>query len=120
MPQMLLDRFQGLFEGQKYIHRDSSLGDFIAQALPEDLFELGLSLQLCKRILVGSRVINIQNQRRGIVARRGMVASASLSQGLSWLAKQALMRALPRPWLSLVVRLPRLKLAPKSRFLRKR
>lgn len=71
MPKLLLDRFWGLFEGQKYIHRDSSLGDFVAQGLPEDLCDLRLSTRLFERIVAGSRVINVQNRRRGVLSRRG-------------------------------------------------
>jgi hypothetical protein len=69
--QLLLHRFQGLFNGKKYLHRASNQGDFVAQALAEDLFGLGISEELCSRIVHGSRVTNVQNKRRGISSRRG-------------------------------------------------
>ena len=71
MSYRLLDRFRSTFEGQKYRHRSSALGDAIASELFEDLVALGSSRELASRVLQGSRVVNSQNRRRGIVARRG-------------------------------------------------
>jgi hypothetical protein len=68
---LLLDRFRSLFDGEKYRHRDSSLGDSVAQYLPEDLHALSRSPKLHDRIARGERVLNTQNRRRGVVARRG-------------------------------------------------
>jgi hypothetical protein len=42
--------FRSLFEGQSYLHRDSSLGDRVASYLYEDLYSLGKSTKLRKRI----------------------------------------------------------------------
>ena len=71
MPQLLLKRFQELFESKKYIHRNPTLGNSVAKCLPEDLFTLGRSQTLVERIAADSRVLNTQNLRRGIVSRRG-------------------------------------------------
>lgn len=71
MPYFLLDRFQSLFEGVIYRHRDSSLGDSVAVCLPEDLYSLGLSQKLTTRIQADDRIINARNTVRGINARRG-------------------------------------------------
>lgn len=71
MPYRLLDRFQHTFEGQQYRHRSSALGDAIANELFEDLVALGSSRELVSRTRQQSRVVNRQNRRRGIVARRG-------------------------------------------------
>jgi hypothetical protein len=47
----LLEAFQGLFEGRRYLHRRSNLGDLVAMEFYEDLFALGRSrrLGLCGR-----------------------------------------------------------------------
>jgi len=39
----LLRTFRGLFDGSRYKHRDSSLGDFVASHLYEDLAALNKS-----------------------------------------------------------------------------
>ena len=67
----LLKAFRSLFEGKKYLHRDSSLGDWVASYLFEDLYELGKSHRLHERIDTGSRVLNTQNLTVGIARRRG-------------------------------------------------
>lgn len=67
----LLDEFRGLFEGKKYLHRDSSRGDWVARHLYEDLFSLGKSTLLSERVRSREHVLNLQNKRRGIAARRG-------------------------------------------------
>ena len=71
MPYRLLDRFRSTFEGKKYLHRSSTLGDAVASELSEDLLNLGASQALVDRIRDRSRVLNLQNRRRGIAARRG-------------------------------------------------
>ncbi len=71
MPYRLLDRFRSTFEGQQYKHRSSTLGDAIASELFEDLLEREPSSVLTSRIRSSTRVLNRQNRRRGIVARRG-------------------------------------------------
>lgn len=71
MAYLLLDRFQRLFEGVVYRHRDSTLGDSVAWYLPEDLYALQRSPRLNALISAGERVLNIRNTLRGIRARRG-------------------------------------------------
>ena len=67
----VLDEFSGLFAGKKYKHRDSSLGDWVARHLFEDLYDLGKSKALRDRVEGHESVLNAQNKRRGIPARRG-------------------------------------------------
>lgn len=67
----LLDRFRSLFEGVRYIHRNSSLGDSVAWCLPEDLYALKRSAKLNSRIEEKQRVLNVENKLRGVKARRG-------------------------------------------------
>jgi hypothetical protein len=67
----LLAEFRGLFEGRKYIHRDSSRGDWVAHHIYEDLFTLGKSRLFVDRVNSHEHVLNVQNKRRGIDARRG-------------------------------------------------
>ena len=71
MPYRLLDRFRSLFEGARYRHRDSSLGDSVAWCLPEDLHALGRSAKFNAGVDSKQRVLNVQNKLRGINARRG-------------------------------------------------
>lgn len=71
MTYLLLSRFQSLFDGVPYRHRDSSLGDSVAQYLPEDLYGLQRSAKFQGGIEAGDRVINVRNTVRGINARRG-------------------------------------------------
>lgn len=71
MPYLLLERFRALFEGVKYVHRDSSLGDSVAVYLTEDIYLLRKSTLLDGRITNAERVQNTQNKRRGVSARRG-------------------------------------------------
>lgn len=63
--------FRSLFEGQSYLHRDSSLGDRVASYLYEDLYSLGKSTKLRERIESRTRVLNAQNLTVGIPRRRG-------------------------------------------------
>src|SRR5438093_12121084 len=67
----LLERFRNVFEGTRYKHRDSSLGDSIAIELYEDLHNLHKSPKLVLRIEDCERGINVQNVRQGVKARRG-------------------------------------------------
>lgn len=67
----LLKAFRSLFEGKPYFHRDSSLGDWVASYLYEDLYSLKKSTKLRKRIDTTSRVLNSQNRTVGIARRRG-------------------------------------------------
>jgi len=67
----LLRAFRSLFDGTQYFHRDSSLGDWVASFLYEDLYNLRKSTKLCERITLGQRVLNTENRTVGIVRRRG-------------------------------------------------
>jgi hypothetical protein len=69
--QQLLKTFRGLFDGQPYFHRDSSLGDRVASCLYEDLYSLGKSTGLRERIDAHSRVVNARNLTVGVERRRG-------------------------------------------------
>lgn len=67
----LLRTFRSLFEGTRYLHRDSSLGDWVASYLYEDLYTLNKSSKLHARIDSHERVLNAQNLTVGIPRRRG-------------------------------------------------
>jgi hypothetical protein len=67
----LLRVFREVFEGVPYIHRNSSIGDKIAQYIYEDLYSLGKSENLMKRIEGRVRVVNTQNRTVGKARRRG-------------------------------------------------
>lgn len=67
----LLKEFRGLFENTKYEHRRSNLGDFVAMHLYEDLLTIQKSERYTQAVTSMSRVLNGQNKRRGINARRG-------------------------------------------------
>lgn len=71
MTYRLLDEFRKTFEGKRYIHRNSSLGDFVAMHFFEDLHQVARSKSLAERIANRTRVLNVENRRRGIQARRG-------------------------------------------------
>ena len=68
---LLLKTFRDLFDGKKYNHRDSSLGDRVACSLYDDLFNLGKSATLVARVKEHARVINAQNITVGVFRRRG-------------------------------------------------
>lgn len=68
----LLTEFRRLFEGKIYKHRDSSQGDFVAMHLYEDLIAIDRSPKLIEATVHRKdRVLNAQNKRRGVAARRG-------------------------------------------------
>lgn len=67
----LLKEFRGLFEGTKYEHRRSNRGDFVAMHLYEDLVAINRSDRYVISVESMSRVLNVQNKRKGIEARRG-------------------------------------------------
>jgi hypothetical protein len=67
----LLETFRQIFDGHKYLHRRSTLGDKVAQELYEDLYALGRSPKFVDRVKAGHRVLNVANRRVGIRARRG-------------------------------------------------
>ncbi len=67
----LLNTFQGLFKGTKYLHRQSNLGDLVAIEFYEDLVAIGKSAKLPARVAAHDRVINLKNVTVGKKARRG-------------------------------------------------
>jgi hypothetical protein len=68
----LLTEFRRLFDGKTYKHRDSSQGDFVAMHLYEDLIAIDRSPKLIDATIHRKdRVLNAQNKRRGVAARRG-------------------------------------------------
>ncbi len=67
----LLETFQRLFEGTKYLHRQSNLGDLVAIEFYEDLVAIGKSTKLPARVAAHDRVINLKNVTVGKKARRG-------------------------------------------------
>jgi hypothetical protein len=71
VPYRLLTEFQNLFDGKAYLHRNSSLGDFVAMHLYEDLITLNRSTKLKERVESKDWVLNTENKRQGIKARRG-------------------------------------------------
>ncbi len=71
MKYRLLNAFRSLFEGTKYEHRKSNLGDYVASFLYEDLFELGRSAKLVDRVRAGRAALNTANVTVGRQSRRG-------------------------------------------------
>lgn len=68
----LLTEFRRLFEGRLYKHRASNQGDFVAMHLYEDLITVNRSPKLIDAAVNRrDRVLNVQNKRRGVSARRG-------------------------------------------------
>ena len=68
----LLTEFRRLFEGKAYKHRASNQGDFVAMHLYEDLIAIHRSPKLIDAVIRRKdRVLNVQNKRRGVEARRG-------------------------------------------------
>jgi hypothetical protein len=67
----LLKEFRGLFDGAKYEHRRSNLGDFVAMHLYEDLVAVDKSEKYVFSVSAMSRVLNVENRRKGVQARRG-------------------------------------------------
>jgi hypothetical protein len=66
-----MTEFAQLFRGQRYLHRHSTQGDLVASQLYEDLLALRRSDRLAEEIVSGRRVVNNENRRRGVKARRG-------------------------------------------------
>jgi hypothetical protein len=67
----LLRQFEATFRGRRYIHRNSQLGNRIADYLYEDLYELGLSRRFNDRVDARTHVLNPKGISPGIRARRG-------------------------------------------------
>ena len=72
----LLTEFRKLFAGKQYIHRASNLGDFVAMHFYEDLAALKRSPKYTLGVTARERVLNVQNKRKGIQARRGEIGRA--------------------------------------------
>jgi len=82
----LLDTFRFTFEHTCYLHRRSGLGDRIAMHLFEDLYTVGRSSLLRERVDQQETVLNVQNRRRGIEARRGDGTFGELIPGANAIA----------------------------------
>ncbi|MEO7367107.1 MAG: hypothetical protein ABIZ36_04070 [Gemmatimonadaceae bacterium] len=67
----LLRTFGEVFQGKKYSHRNSTLGDFVASHLYEDLVTLNRSHSLTARVHKHERVVNVGNKTVGKPSRRG-------------------------------------------------
>jgi hypothetical protein len=68
----LLTEFRKLFEGRLYKHRASTQGDLVAMHLYEDLLAIKRSSKFLSAVLNRKdRVLNVQNRRTGVEARRG-------------------------------------------------
>jgi len=77
----LLSAFKSLFEGNKYRHRDASLGNYVAMHLYEDLAATTRSSKLLAAINAQQSVLNVQNRARGVEARRGDGTLGAIIQG---------------------------------------
>jgi hypothetical protein len=68
----LLAEFRRIFEGKAYKHRSSNQGDSVAMHLYEDLVAINRSSKLLDSVINRrDRVLNVQNKRHGVTARRG-------------------------------------------------
>ena len=68
----LLTEFEGLFRGKTYRHRSSTHGDFVAMHLYEDLLSIRRSGKYLRGVTESrERVVNAENKRHGVSARRG-------------------------------------------------
>jgi hypothetical protein len=84
MKYRLLDAFRGLFEGQAYQHRNSSLGDSIAAEVYEDLYALARSPKFLQSVDADARgvgprnrAVTLQRMRRGDGTLGELIAPAS-------------------------------------------
>ena len=68
----LLRRFRAVFEVVPYYHRNSSIGDRVAQFIYEDLYTLGKSLNLKTRI---DPELRAHQEWRGYLQPAGLVVS---------------------------------------------
>lgn len=71
MKYRLLDAFEGLFSGKRYLHRVSNQGDQVARHFYEDLVGIEKSAVLEDAIRDRTVGLNTQNKQQGIKARRG-------------------------------------------------
>jgi hypothetical protein len=67
----LLRQFEATFRTGPYIHRNSQLGNRIADYLYEDLYSLGFSRKFNERVDARTHVLNPKGITPGIRARRG-------------------------------------------------
>ncbi len=67
----MLGAFESLFSGKVYKHRISTLGNFVATHLYEDLLEHGDSPKFVGRVENGKAAVNVDGSTRGVRARRG-------------------------------------------------
>lgn len=67
----LLQQLERTFRDGPYLHRNSNLGNRIADYLYEDLYDLGESAKFRERVDAKRRVLNPKNVSPGIHARRG-------------------------------------------------
>lgn len=67
----LLSEFRRIFDGRMYRHRSARQGDWVAMHLYEDLVAIRRSEKLLTAVERRSSVLNAQNRRRGVEARRG-------------------------------------------------
>lgn len=87
----LLTAFKQLFNGKKYIHRSSNLGDWVSIHLYEDLYDYartGKSQKLVQRIESDNRIISTSNKRVGIKSRRGDGSFGEIVPGTSAIRDQ--------------------------------
>ena len=72
MPEFkLLQQLERTFRDGPYVHRNSNLGNRIADYLYEDLYDLDESRKFRQRVDAKRRVLNPKNVSPGIHARRG-------------------------------------------------
>lgn len=71
MAYRLLERFEATFTDGPYRHRNSSLGNQVANFLYDDLYDLGKSALYGNRVDLHTRVLNRAAKSPGIRARRG-------------------------------------------------
>jgi hypothetical protein len=76
-----LAQFQSLFEGQRYLHRKSTHGDYISQFVYEDLYTLAHSPKLVARVRELKIVLNVKNKAHGVKHRRGDGSFGTLIPG---------------------------------------
>jgi hypothetical protein len=66
----LLRAFEQLFFRKPYNHRISTLGNFVATHLYEDLLEHGDSAKFNDRVAARKCAVNVHGSTRGVRARR--------------------------------------------------
>lgn len=67
----LLAAFEALFRATVYKHRSSTLGNFVASHLYEDLYDHGGTSTFNDRVAAGTCVVNVSGVTRGVDVRRG-------------------------------------------------